>query len=81
MIVTAVTPQESSPPPDNSEAHVQNYGDLESTCRRWTDQCRTCSRSPGGDPVCSNIGISCQPAAVQCLERNPEESHSPEETK
>jgi len=69
-IVTTVGVAEKSPPhPNNTETHVQNYGDLETACLRWTDQCRICSRSGSGDPVCSNIGISCRPAAVQCLKR------------
>jgi hypothetical protein len=72
---------QSPPPPLNTETHVQNYGDLETTCLRWTDQCRTCSRSGAGDPVCSNIGISCQPGAVECLERRQEDSRSLDGTK
>jgi hypothetical protein len=38
-------------------------------CSRWTDDCVNCSR--GGDgaaPVCSNIGLSCQPKPVRCLD-------------
>jgi hypothetical protein len=50
------------------EKHVFNYGDHDSTCIRWTDKCRTCNRSRI-DIVCSNIGIACQPAEVECLER------------
>jgi hypothetical protein len=69
VVTTRGVAEQSPPPPNNTETHVQNYGDLETACLRWTDQCRTCSRSGSGDPVCSNIGISCQPAAVQCLER------------
>ena len=49
--------EQSSAPADNTQTHVQNYGDLETTCQRWTDQCRTCSRGTVGDPVCSNIGM------------------------
>jgi hypothetical protein len=70
--VTVAMAEQSPPPPNNTETHVQNYGELETACIRWTDQCRTCSRSSGGDPVCSNIGISCQPSTVQCLERKEE---------
>jgi hypothetical protein len=51
------------------EMHVSNYGDQDSTCIRWTDKCRTCNRSISADIVCSNIGIACQPAEVDCLER------------
>jgi hypothetical protein len=61
---------ESKPPlPERVETHVFNYGDHDSTCIRWTDKCRTCARSQGGDANCSNIGIACQPAEVECLER------------
>jgi hypothetical protein len=37
-------------------------------CSRWTDDCLNCSRE-GKDapPVCSNIGVACQPKAVRCL--------------
>jgi hypothetical protein len=35
----------------------------------WTDKCRTCNRKISADIVCSNIGIACQPAEVECLER------------
>ena len=58
-------------PPD--AVHVQNYGDRDAACLRWTDDCRTCSRDTDGKPACSNIGISCQPAAVRCLSRKEDE--------
>jgi hypothetical protein len=51
------------------EKQVFNYGDHERTCTRWTDKCRTCNRGISSDIVCSNIGIACQPADVECLER------------
>ena len=64
------TPEEPKSPVSNeSERHVSNYGDQDSTCIRWTDKCRTCNRSISADIVCSNIGIACQPAEVECLER------------
>lgn len=38
-------------------------------CSRWTDDCVNCTRSAdGAAPVCSNIGFSCQPKAVRCLD-------------
>ena len=58
-----------SPPSNEIERHVFNYGDQDSTCIRWTDKCRTCNRDISADIVCSNIGIACQPADVECLER------------
>jgi hypothetical protein len=37
-------------------------------CSRWTDECVNCSRGAEGErPVCSNIGIACQPKAIRCL--------------
>ena len=51
------------------QKHVHNYGEMDSTCTRWTDQCRTCARTGEKDSACSNIGIACQPAEVECTER------------
>jgi hypothetical protein len=56
--------QTKAPTSEQTGQHVHNYGSLDSTCMRWTDQCRICSRSG-----CSNIGIACQPAEVECMER------------
>ena len=56
--------QIKAPSSEQAGKHVHNYGNLDSTCMRWTDQCRICSRSG-----CSNIGIACQPAEVECMER------------
>ena len=37
-------------------------------CVRWTDDCVNCTRGAAGDaPVCSNIGIACQPRAIRCV--------------
>ena len=64
------TPEETKKLLSNvSERHVSNYGNHDSTCIRWTDKCRTCNRGISADIVCSNIGIACQPADVECLER------------
>jgi hypothetical protein len=35
-------------------------------CAVWTDRCVVCRRE-GGVTACSNIGIACQPQAMQCL--------------
>jgi hypothetical protein len=35
-------------------------------CAVWTDRCVTCQRE-AGKISCSNIGIACQPQAVECL--------------
>jgi hypothetical protein len=37
-------------------------------CSRWTDDCVNCARSTEGEaPLCSNIGVACQPKAIRCL--------------
>ena len=37
-------------------------------CDHWTDDCVTCWRESKNEaPVCSNIGIACQPQAVRCI--------------
>ena len=51
------------------QKHVYNYGEMDSTCTRWTDQCRICARTGQKDSACSNIGIACQPAELECTER------------
>ena len=61
--------QETAPAPSHVEWHVHNYGDLDRTCTRWTDRCRSCSRDDGGAIACSNIGIACKPAEVECVRR------------
>ena len=42
------------------------------TCQQWSDACRACGRGSDGAPVCSNIGIACQPKPVQCTTRKEE---------
>jgi hypothetical protein len=65
------TPQAPGPHAGRqSQMHVHNYGDFDQTCIRWTDHCRTCVRgSSDAAPVCSNIGIACQPEKVECTAR------------
>jgi len=61
-----------SPPlqdPRAEEASLHGYGDSDKTCQEWTDSCRTCQRSDGAEPVCSNVGIACQPKAITCVRR------------
>lgn len=37
-------------------------------CSRWTDECVNCTRGAGDEaPVCSNIGVACQPKSIRCL--------------
>jgi len=57
-----------TPPPSAADVSFHAYGDHDLTCMRWTDGCRTCQRS-GESLKCSNIGISCQPAAIKCTLR------------
>lgn len=41
-------------------------------CLRWTDECVNCARGANGEaPICSNIGIACQPKAIRCIEAEP----------
>jgi hypothetical protein len=41
-------------------------------CARWTDACVNCTRGVEGEaPVCSNIGIACQPKAIRCVSSAP----------
>ena len=38
-------------------------------CLRWTDECVSCTRDANNEtPICSNIGVACQPKAIRCLE-------------
>ena len=41
-------------------------------CAVWTDRCVTCERE-AGRISCSNIGIACQPQAVECIRNEPAE--------
>ena len=41
-------------------------------CSQWTDACVSCTRGAAGEaPVCSNIGIACQPKTIRCVVREP----------
>jgi len=41
-------------------------------CSRWTDGCVNCTRDVDGEaPVCSNIGVACQPKAIRCVGTQP----------
>ena len=41
-------------------------------CAVWTDRCVICQRD-AGKISCSNIGIACQPQAVECVRAEPVE--------
>jgi hypothetical protein len=46
-------------------------------CAVWTDRCVVCQRD-SGIIACSNIGISCQPKAMQCLRAEAADGKKPE---
>jgi hypothetical protein len=54
-------PAKPSAPPDDRAVQAQLPG-----CAVWTDRCVTCERK-AGRTFCSNIGIACQPQAVECV--------------
>ena len=45
-------------------------------CAVWTDRCVVCWRD-GGVIACSNVGIACQPQAMQCLRAEAAEEKKP----
>jgi hypothetical protein len=49
-------------------------------CAEWTDTCVVCRRD-AGEVTCSNIGIACQPQALQCLRAEGVQESKPEEKK
>jgi hypothetical protein len=64
--LTCVAAAQAPPAPPVADASIHGYGDRDTTCAEWTDGCRTCRRDEAGAPVCSNIGPTCQPAAITC---------------
>jgi hypothetical protein len=54
-------------PPNDPAVQVRLPG-----CAVWTDRCVTCQRE-AGRISCSNIGIACQPQAVECVRSEAEE--------
>ena len=47
-------------------------------CSQWTDECTNCARGADGEaPVCSNIGVACQPKPVRCLAPANSQSETP----
>lgn len=55
----------SSAQPASNERAVQAD---QPHCSRWTDECVNCTRdSAAGAPICSNIGMACQPKSIRCL--------------
>jgi hypothetical protein len=60
-------PAKPSVPPNDPAVQAHLPG-----CAMWTDRCVTCERD-SGKISCSNIGIACQPQAVECLRSAPAE--------
>ena len=60
-------PAKSPVPPNSPAVQAQPRG-----CAEWTDRCVTCQRD-AGKIMCSNIGIACQPQAVECVRAEPAE--------
>jgi hypothetical protein len=58
--------------PNAISPSMLGFGNREPACLAWSDDCVTCMRSDTGEPVCSNIGISCQPKDIQCKKRKSE---------
>jgi hypothetical protein len=57
-------------PPRQPTENVSQKGPP--NCSRWTDECVSCSRGTEDEtPVCSNIGIACQPKAIRCIGADP----------
>lgn len=75
VLMAGAAAAEPSAPPAPASAEppsIQAYGDRDASCQQWIDGCRACGRGNDGAPVCSNIGIACQPKAVQCTARKDE---------
>jgi hypothetical protein len=60
-------PAKPAAPPDDPAVQARLPG-----CAVWTDRCVTCERE-AGRISCSNIGIACQPQAVECVRSEPPE--------
>jgi len=63
-------------PPDDPAVQAHLGG-----CTVWTDRCVTCERAAAGRMFCSNIGIACQPQAVECLRSETAEEKKPADEK
>jgi hypothetical protein len=65
-------PAKAPVPPNDPAVQAQPPG-----CAAWTDRCVTCQRD-GGKITCSNIGIACQPQAIECVRSEPVEEKKEE---
>jgi hypothetical protein len=66
--ITGAVAAELDMPPPGKPKELSVYVN-QPNCSRWTDECVTCTRETDNAvaPVCSNIGIACQPKAIRCL--------------
>ncbi len=67
QLAADLPPTVPAPEPTTAPS-FQGYGDRDTTCIAWTDECRTGQRD-GATVSCSNIGIACQPASIRCTTR------------
>jgi hypothetical protein len=64
----------SSAQPASTERAVQAD---QPNCAQWTDECVNCTRGTADAvPVCSNIGMACQPKSIRCLAAAPAQEQS-----
>jgi len=63
-----IVPDQPAAPPSNDPAVQARLPG----CAVWTDRCVTCQHE-AGKISCSNIGIACQPQAIECLRSEPAE--------
>ena len=63
-----IVPNQPAAPPSNDPAVQARLPG----CVVWTDRCVTCQHE-AGKVSCSNIGIACQPQAIECLRSEPAE--------
>jgi hypothetical protein len=84
LLPTADIVPDLPPKPPGVQVPVPNDPTVQARlpgCMVWTDRCVTCTRL--ADLVsCSNIGIACQPQAVECVEQEkPADDKPPAEKK
>ena len=58
---------------------IQGYGDHNTSCAAWTDDCVTCERKSEAEFVCSNIGNACQPKDIRCVRQQGTPPAAPEQ--
>ncbi len=65
------------PPPSHASKNLPVQAN-QPHCSRWTDECVSCTRGADGEaPICSNIGVACQPKEIRCLGGEIPQSESP----